>query len=110
MWWIAVATCLTCWIRVPSSGPSKRTCGGAWSGFFFFQAEDGIRDVAVTGVQTCALPIFQRLAAVAWVRNNPAVARSLTEEALALWKELGDKQHVAWALAWLAYMASQRGE
>src|SRR3989449_5598120 len=29
--------------------------------FFFFQAEDGIRDVAVTGVQTCALPIFARL-------------------------------------------------
>src|SRR2546422_6877777 len=27
-------------------------------GFFFFQAEDGIRDVAVTGVQTCALPIL----------------------------------------------------
>src|SRR2546422_5623160 len=27
--------------------------------FFFFQAEDGIRDVAVTGVQTCALPISQ---------------------------------------------------
>src|SRR3989449_7453178 len=26
--------------------------------FFFFQAEDGIRDVAVTGVQTCALPIW----------------------------------------------------
>src|SRR2546429_3706482 len=26
--------------------------------YFFFQAEDGIRDVAVTGVQTCALPIF----------------------------------------------------
>src|SRR2546422_5602877 len=26
--------------------------------FFFFQAEDGIRYVAVTGVQTCALPIF----------------------------------------------------
>src|SRR5216684_7910316 len=25
--------------------------------FFFFQAEDGIRDVAVTGAQTCALPI-----------------------------------------------------
>src|SRR5216684_9373691 len=28
--------------------------------FFFFQAEDGIRDVAVTGVQTCALPISGR--------------------------------------------------
>src|SRR3712207_7728096 len=26
--------------------------------FFFFQAEDGIRDIGVTGVQTCALPIF----------------------------------------------------
>src|SRR3989449_293792 len=29
--------------------------------FFFFQAEDGIRDVAVTGVQTCALPISFRI-------------------------------------------------
>src|SRR3712207_8638336 len=31
--------------------------------FFFFQAEDGIRDIGVTGVQTCTLPIF--VAAVA---------------------------------------------
>src|SRR5207302_7871191 len=29
--------------------------------FFFFQAEDGIRDFHVTGVQTCALPICMRL-------------------------------------------------
>src|SRR3712207_7586753 len=29
--------------------------------FFFFQAEDGIRDIGVTGVQTCALPIFATL-------------------------------------------------
>src|SRR5260370_19825171 len=29
--------------------------------FFFFQAEDGIRDSSVTGVQTCALPIFMTL-------------------------------------------------
>src|SRR2546421_4774524 len=28
-----------------------------WFFFFFFQAEDGIRDLIVTGVQTCALPI-----------------------------------------------------
>src|SRR2546430_7906915 len=44
-----------------------RRKGGARSGggrdvrlvrcFFFFQAEDGIRDLTVTGVQTCALPI-----------------------------------------------------
>src|SRR2546430_6413541 len=30
--------------------------------FFFFQAEDGIRDLTVTGVQTCALPIFVQVA------------------------------------------------
>src|SRR2546430_1366554 len=30
---------------------------GGDSGRFFFQAEDGIRDLTVTGVQTCALPI-----------------------------------------------------
>src|SRR5260221_7698402 len=29
--------------------------------FFFFQAEDGIRDHCVTGVQTCALPIFTEM-------------------------------------------------
>src|SRR5271170_6383934 len=31
---------------------------GTLRSFFFFQAEDGIRDPLVTGVQTCALPIF----------------------------------------------------
>src|SRR3989440_7513859 len=34
---------------------SVRTCA---TSFFFFQAEDGIRDLIVTGVQTCALPIW----------------------------------------------------
>src|SRR3712207_4364014 len=29
--------------------------------FFFFQAEDGIRDIGVTGVQTCALPISVKM-------------------------------------------------
>src|SRR3712207_8669344 len=33
-----------------------------WVAFvFFFQAEDGIRDIGVTGVQTCALPISQQV-------------------------------------------------
>src|SRR5438046_9474760 len=36
--------------------------------FFFFQAEDGIRDWSVTGVQTCALPI--------WPRAAPGCARA----------------------------------
>src|SRR5438445_289314 len=35
-----------------------RSSTGSSSAFFFFQAEDGIRDIGVTGVQTCALPIF----------------------------------------------------
>src|SRR5206468_8188138 len=38
---------------------------------FFFQAEDGIRDLIVTGVQTCALPIYRRCARCArrWLSN-----------------------------------------
>src|SRR5271163_1321932 len=39
----AIDCLLTCWYSL---------------GFFFFQAEDGIRDLIVTGVQTCALPIW----------------------------------------------------
>src|SRR5215471_5900203 len=39
--------------------------------FFFFQAEDGIRDLYVTGVQTCALPISDR--------GETALCRPLTE-------------------------------
>src|SRR5256885_7720460 len=40
---------------------------GYYDFFFFFQAEDGIRDYKVTGVQTCALPIWDtnRLAQLA---------------------------------------------
>src|SRR5256884_826185 len=38
--------------------------------FFFFQAEDGIRDVAVTGVQTCALPIYRGRRAAARSRRR----------------------------------------
>src|SRR5438046_10497787 len=40
---------------------------------FFFQAEDGIRDWSVTGVQTCALPIF------IWrIAGSPAASTSIT--------------------------------
>src|SRR2546421_6371252 len=44
--------------------------------FFFFQAEDGIRDLIVTGVQTCALPIFlreQKLSATQLVDPTTAI-------------------------------------
>src|SRR5256886_14847139 len=43
-------------------------------GFFFFQAEDGIRDLTVTGVQTCALPIWNRAIAVVGEPGNSLVA------------------------------------
>src|SRR3712207_3400341 len=45
---------------VDSEGRCRRTamvCRNEYICFFFFQAEDGIRDIGVTGVQTCALPI-----------------------------------------------------
>src|SRR5256885_6682461 len=40
-------------------------------GCFFFQAEDGIRDYKVTGVQTCALPIFPQSRTLAHLPNGP---------------------------------------
>src|SRR6266516_5345261 len=43
--------------------------------FFFFQAEDGIRDRTVTGVQTCALPICRRRAAARRRANRRAPSR-----------------------------------
>src|SRR5256885_7292891 len=65
----AVATCVSCLTTLVGV---RRICAGrvamreGAAGFplvkalcvFFFQAEDGIRDYKVTGVQTCALPIW----------------------------------------------------
>src|SRR3712207_7566191 len=55
--------------------------------FFFFQAEDGIRDIGVTGVQTCALPILAQVAIVkqkkhtrAWRPGEKATLRNLLSE------------------------------
>src|SRR2546425_3904599 len=50
--------------------------------FFFFQAEDGIRDKLVTGVQTCALPIYMAVTRFSGRRapDNPK-ADSITREA-----------------------------
>src|SRR2546429_5535556 len=47
--------------------------------FFFFQAEDGIRDVAVTGVQTCALPI-----SYLFVSGDPAASSTASETKFSL--------------------------
>src|SRR2546430_10522742 len=47
-------------MAVGVAGPAHgvQGVGGMWVFLFFFQAEDGIRDLTVTGVQTCALPIY----------------------------------------------------
>src|SRR3712207_7160260 len=45
---------------------------------FFFQAEDGIRDIGVTGVQTCALPIS--LEQFAWTRIHGAILDELRRQ------------------------------
>src|SRR3712207_9443981 len=47
---------------------------------FFFQAEDGIRDIGVTGVQTCALPICRRPPG----RPDPPGSRPLTANTVTL--------------------------
>src|SRR3712207_8082668 len=44
---------------------------------FFFQAEDGIRDIGVTGVQTCALPIFTS----AIIASEGSLSRGLGQSA-----------------------------
>src|SRR5205823_7891991 len=64
--------------------------------FFFFQAEDGIRDKLVTGVQTCALPIYAEVLAVD--QHSTANHAVLTTEKAAVWlarPASGDGYYVA---------------
>src|SRR5260221_8889906 len=49
--------------------------------FFFFQAEDGIRDHCVTGVQTCALPICEAAPAVVFVAGGGPCGVSALQQA-----------------------------
>src|SRR5258706_10285361 len=53
--------------------------------FFFFQAEDGIRDWSVTGVQTCALPILSQPAQSKYVGEGftPSLLHSPSTGAIA---------------------------
>src|SRR5688500_20369861 len=56
---------------------------------FFFQAEDGIRDYKVTGVQTCALPISSRATATRWTRprtSAPPPCRGPGRPSTCRWK------------------------
>src|SRR6266702_7737718 len=61
-----------------------------WDDFFFFQAEDGIRDGHVTGVQTCALPIFGRLGEEALIEVADSVGVAAFETRRVVSGEIGD--------------------
>src|SRR5256885_5180120 len=72
-------------------------CAGVWKRkwrsddmslfFFFFQAEDGIRDYKVTGVQTCALPIEER-----GIGSADRHAASISDEGSGNWLQFPGKQ------------------
>src|SRR3712207_7411856 len=75
--------------------------------FFFFQAEDGIRDIGVTGVQTCALPIFVRglmrsAAGLSYERAQAAIDGNPDDEAGPLMKPVLEP-------LWAAYRAMLKG-
>src|SRR5207247_7196066 len=56
---------------------------------FFFQAEDGIRDPLVTGVQTCALPICNfRQQRVLWAMVKKGLALNMLDRVPTLWGQL----------------------
>ena len=51
--------------------------GGGWGWVCFFQAEDGIRDYDVTGVQACALPICREMVMLHAVPSDMAKNKNL---------------------------------
>src|SRR2546430_16284129 len=66
---------------------------------FFFQAEDGIRDLTVTGVQTCALPI----APATWpfiIQTSLAGGVSASQRGWPFCLYAGDNRYEAWPLYW----------
>src|SRR5260221_2536496 len=80
---------------------------------FFFQAEDGIRDHCVTGVQTCALPIFNgvgkklltnTIAMITEVRRRPTIGVGALLGAIAAFGALG------WPSSWPEWTRPLRSE
>src|SRR3712207_9196589 len=67
--------------------------------FFFFQAEDGIRDIGVTGVQTCALPILAER--IAELLGSPELRERLRSGGRAL------APRFAWATVAAGILGSQ---
>src|SRR5437763_16466459 len=80
---------------------------------FFFQAEDGIRDTSVTGVQTCALPIFGLVATGAsWLAASALVAvinsRYFLLSAATLDRSEERRVGKEWRARWWPYHSKQK--
>src|SRR6266446_8886336 len=81
--------------------------------YFFFQAEAGIRDYKVTGVQTCALPILQRAAidpnkrVRTWNEDETARVREIIERELKVEGDL--RREVSMNVKRLMDIGSYRG-
>src|SRR5438105_12765105 len=68
-----VVRCRATILTSPAARSSRLGSGRVALVFFFFQAEDGIRDPLVTGVQTCALPILAALSEAVLTGGNDNV-------------------------------------
>src|SRR5215203_6083530 len=66
---------------------------GTWAFFFFFQAEDGIRYIGVTGVQTCALPISGALTKTEY--EHGLAAAGFVDVSVVFTHQVGDGLHSA---------------
>src|SRR2546422_11727098 len=71
--------------------------------FFFFQAEDGIRDVAVTGVQTCALPILNRVYLSRGTLHVTVLGRGIA------WLDTGTPEALLQAANYVAALEERQG-
>src|SRR5260370_10212679 len=75
--------------------------------FFFFQAEDGIRDSSVTGVQTCALPISPQEFASRHLVRQTLEAHHIQTVVDLTWDDPNERNHVA-ELAAIAELGIER--
>src|SRR2546425_8795086 len=78
--------------------------------FFFFQAEDGIRDKLVTGVQTCALPISRIRQPSAQQAPGSFHAANATEGEHAVEPVLPGSQHREAGASWICNVGTESRE
>src|SRR5690554_6998363 len=78
--------------------------------FFFFQAEDGIRDADVTGVQTCALPILELEDLEAYKHHGPLMAMAFQAEVEKQAWLAGGQSQIAPAQRMVDFVQGKRSE